>query len=117
MSTRGIWSAGVALGALFLSGSVSAQELTLVAQKFLQRRGVPCVFVFEVGSPADLGEIVTCQDGRKWALFWIEDEIAFVDPRTHALYRWDWENYLSHPELYGGPKRPVYNVIPVGDGR
>jgi len=32
-------------------------------------------------------------------LLWIEDEIAFVQPTTRELDKWDWEVYLSYPEL------------------
>jgi hypothetical protein len=63
-----------------------------------------------------LGEVVTCQDGREWALFWIEDEIAYVHPQTREFYKWDWGVYVSYPELYGGSKRTVYDELPVGDG-
>ena len=65
---------------LFLSCSTYAQELNGVAQKFLQRHGVPCLFVLKVGSPGDMEEVATCQDKREWALFWLEGEIAFLHP-------------------------------------
>src|SRR5262249_26562934 len=68
--------AGVALAALLLAFGASAQDLNSVAQRFLERHGVPCHSVLKVGSPADLGEVATCDDGREWALFWLEDEIA-----------------------------------------
>ena len=99
----GLWCTSVALAALLLSGSAQAQDLNGVAHQFLQRHGVPCLRVLKVGSPRDLGERATCQDGREWALFWLEDEIAFVHPQTGDAYRWDRELHLSHPELYGGP--------------
>ena len=67
---------------LFLSCSTYAQELNGVAEKFLQRHGVPCLFVLKVGSPGDMEEVATCQDKREWALFWLEGEIAFVHPQT-----------------------------------
>jgi hypothetical protein len=101
--TPGPWWTSVALAALFLSCSAHAQDLNGVAQQFLQRHGVPCQRVLKVGSPRDLGEIATCQDGREWALFWLEDEIALIQPRTGDAYKWDREVYLSHPELFAGP--------------
>ena len=97
------WCSCVAFGMLFLSGSTYAQELNAVAHKFLKRHGVPCLLVLKVGSPRDMGEVATCQDGREWALFWLEDEIAFVQPQTRDSYKWDRQTYQSHPEIYGGP--------------
>lgn len=98
-----------ALGALLLCCSARAEDLTDVAHRFLQRHGVPCQRVVKVGSPHDLGEIATCEDGREWALFWLEDEIAFVHARTREAYRWDRDIYLSHPQLYG--QEPVAGSI------
>src|SRR5262249_44810183 len=89
---------------LLLTFGASAQDrskdLSNVAQRFLQRHGVPCHSVVKVGSPQNLGEVATCDDGREWALFWLEDEIAFIQPRTREAYRWDPETYVSYPELY-----------------
>ena len=116
MFRRGFWCTFVVLGALFLSCSTYSQELNGAAHRFLQRHGVPCRFILKVGSPHDLGEVVTCQDGREWALFWLEDEIAFVQPTTRELYKWNREIYMSYPELYGGSKRTAYNQPPDGDG-
>jgi hypothetical protein len=101
--TPGLWWTSVALGTLFLSCSAHAQDLNGVAQQFLQRHGVPCLRVLTVGSPRDLGEVATCQDGREWALFWLEDEIALIQPQTGDAYKWDREVYRAHPELYAGP--------------
>jgi hypothetical protein len=98
-----IWWTCIALGTLFLSGSTYAQESNGVAQKFLQRHGVPCLFVLKVGSPGGMEEeIATCQDKREWALFWLEGEIAFVHPHTREPYKWDRQIYVSHPEIYSG---------------
>jgi len=102
MSRHGIWWTCVALGALFLSCSSYSQELNRVAQQYLQRHGVPCSFVLKVDSPHGLDEVAACQDGREWALFWLEDEIAFVHPQTHELYKWDRQIDMSHPEIYSG---------------
>ena len=56
------------------------------------------------------------QDGREWALFWLEDEIALVHPRTREPYKWEWEVYISYPELYGGSKRTADDERPAGHG-
>ena len=116
MFTRGIWSTCVALGAFFPSCSTYSQELNGVALQFLQRHGVPCPFVLKVGSTNGLDEVATCQDGREWALFWIEDEIAYVHPQTRELYKWDSEVYIAYPELYGGSKRTTHVELAAGDG-
>jgi hypothetical protein len=104
------------LATLFLPCSAYAQELNDVAHKFLRRHGVPCVLVVKVGSPRDMGEVATCQDGREWALFWLEDEIAFVHPQTHESYRWDRQIHLSHPEIYAGPNPSSEHRILASDG-
>jgi len=70
----------------------------------------------KVGIPQALGEVATCQDGREWALYWVENEIAFVQPTTREPYKWEWEVYISYPELYGGSKRTAYDELPAGDG-
>jgi hypothetical protein len=114
MFTRGIWWTCVVLGALFPSCSTYSQELNSVALQFLQRHGVPCLFVLKVGSTNGLDEVATCQDGREWALLWIEDEIAFLRATTRELYKWDRDVYISHPELYGS-KRTTYVELAAGD--
>jgi hypothetical protein len=116
MFTHGIWKTCVALGVLFPSCSTYSQELNGVAQQYLQRHGVPCLFVLKVGSPHDLGEVATCQDGREWALFWLEDEIAFVNPQTGECYKWDRQIYMSYPEIYLGPNLSNENQILPSDG-
>jgi hypothetical protein len=112
---------GVALAVLLLSFSACAQdrnqELNSVAHRFLQRHGVPCRSVLEVASPQDLGEVAACDDGREWALFWLEDEIAFLHPRTREAYRWDREIYLSYPELYSRPDSDDQYRLVASDGR
>src|SRR5436190_16625524 len=82
-----------ALAALLFSCSSHSQELNAVAHEYLQRHRVPCLLVLKVRIPEALGEVATCQDGREWALLWLEDEIAFVQPTTRELYRWDPEVY------------------------
>ena len=88
-----------AVGALFLSCSARSQESSGVALQFLQRHGVPCRLVLMVGHD-EFGEAALCEDGRIWALFWAENEIAFVHPQTREAYKWDRQIYLCHPELY-----------------
>lgn len=110
------WSTYVALGTLLLSCSAHAQELNGVAHRFLQRHGVPCPLVLKVGSPGDMGEVATCQDGREWALFWLEDEIALVHPQTRELYKWDRKIYLSYPKIFSGPNPTSEHQILVSDG-
>jgi hypothetical protein len=92
-----------ALATLLPPGGAHAQELNGVAHRFLERHGVPCPLVLEVDGRHDLGEVATCQDGREWVLFWLEDEIAFVHPQTRESYRWDRAIYRAHPELFTGP--------------
>ena len=106
----------VALAALFLSVSAQAQDLNGVAHQFLQRHGVPCLLVLKVGSSGDMGEVATCQDGREWALFWLEDEIAFVHPQTRESYKWDRQIYLAHPEIFSCPNPTNAHRILVSDG-
>jgi hypothetical protein len=116
-STHRVWWTGVALAlALFPSCSTYSQELNAVALQFLQRHGVPCRLVLKVGSPHDLSEVATCQDGREWALFWLEDEIAFIHRQTREPYKWERETYISHPGLYSDPKPSTENQTLSGDG-
>lgn len=103
MLTRMVWSACALFGA-FLSFGAGSQDPSGVAYKFLQRHGVPCLSVLKVGTPYDLPEVATCEDGREWALFWLENEIGFVDPQTREAYRWDRQVYLLYPNLYSRPR-------------
>jgi hypothetical protein len=116
MLTHGIWWTSVVLGTLLLSCSAYSQELNGVAHQYLQRHGVPCRLVLKVDSPHDMGEVATCQDGREWALFWLEDEIALVHPQTRESYKWDRETYKSHPEIYTGPNPGNERQVLVSDG-
>jgi hypothetical protein len=94
----------VAFAALFTAFGSRAQELNEVAFAYLQRRGVPCLDVTRVDRPVrDYDMVATCEDGRQWALFFIEGEVAFIQPDTGEPYRWRREMYLAHPELYGAP--------------
>jgi hypothetical protein len=117
LRAQAIWWTCVALGALLLSVGAGAQDLTGVAHRFLQRHGVPCAVVLKVGSSNDLGEVAVCEDGREWALFWLEDEIAFIDPQTREAYRWDREVYLAHPWLFARLARDDEYQVLASDGR
>lgn len=101
--TQMTWSTGALLSAFFLSSGAFAQDLNGVAYKFLQRHGVPCLSVLNVGATNDFAEVAACEDGREWALFWLEDEIGFVDPQRREAYKWDRQTYLLYPELYSRP--------------
>src|SRR5215831_5733187 len=83
---------------MFSTHSEGLRDVTL---RFLQRHTVPCGSVTKVESTLGMDEIATCEDGREWALFWLENEVAFVYPRTRELYRWRAEVYRSQPQLYG----------------
>src|ERR1700750_2544896 len=93
--------ASVVSALALLSFSAQSQDLRDVTLRFLQRHGVPCSSVTKVNSPHGMDEVAICDDGREWALFWLEDEIAFVHPRTRELYRWQADVYRSQPQLYG----------------
>ena len=106
----GRWIAGtcVGLGVLFCR-STHAQELNDVALLFLKLHRVPCLTVIKVGTVV-LDEVVTCEDGRKWMLFWLENEVAFVNPETHELYKWQWELNERYPQLYNVSPRTSYGT-------
>jgi hypothetical protein len=91
--------ASVAGVALFPTSSTRSQDLCDVAHTYLQRHDVPCLSVTHVDRAEDM--VATCQDGREWALFFVENEVAFVHPRTGDLYRWQREVHRAYPELYG----------------
>jgi hypothetical protein len=95
--------------ALSLTGfSAHSQGLDDVALAYLQRHGVPCLHVTEVDRPIrDFDMVATCHDGRQWALFLVEGEVAFVQPQTGEPYRWQREIYLVYPHLYGSPRSCV----------
>ena len=100
------------LGALFCP-STHAQELNDVALAFLKLHRVPCLTVIKVGTVV-LDEVVTCEDGREWALFWLENEVAFVQPETRELYKWQWELNELYPQLYDVHRQRV-DIVSVGN--
>lgn len=91
----------VALAALFTALESQAEELNEVALAYLQRHGVPCLFVARVDRAVqEFDLIATCHDGRRWALFFFEGEVAFLQPTTGEPYRWRQEIYEAYPEVY-----------------
>ena len=102
----------IAAAALFTTFGSHAQQLNEVALAYLQRHGVPCLDVTRVDRPIrDFDMVATCEDGRLWALFFVEGEIAFVQPQTGEPYRWRPEVYLSYPQVYGSPQISVERLF------
>ena len=89
----------VALAVALLASRAQSFDWPGVALKFLQRHAVPCAAVAKMDSVLG-ADIATCEDGREWALFWVDNEVAFIDPQTRRLYRWRAEIHTSHPQLY-----------------
>ena len=89
----------VGFAAALLASGAQSFDLPGVALKFLQRHAVPCASVARMDSVPG-ADIATCEDGRKWVLFWVENEVAFIDARTRHFYRWQADVYRSHPQLY-----------------
>lgn len=95
----------IAVAVLFTALGSQAEELNEVAFAYLQRHGVPCLHVTRVDRPVrDFDMIATCHDGRQWALFLIEGEVAFLQPDTGEPYRWQRDLYQSHPEIFRYPQ-------------
>jgi hypothetical protein len=61
--------------------------------------------VVKVDSTDNLDEIAICQDGREWAMFWLEDEVAFVRPGSRQLYKWSPDLNSSFPYIYERSQR------------
>lgn len=98
-------------GALLVASGSHGQELTVVASTFLQRHGVPCQHVTHVEAPVrDFDLVATCEDKRQWAMFFVEGEVAFVQPESGEPYRWQREVYLQYPQVYGLPRAQVLNT-------
>lgn len=101
MSTGLAIRRAVVLAALFIGLESQAQELNEVALAYLQRHGVPCLSVARVDRAAqEFDLIATCHDGRRWALFFFEGEVAFLQSATGEPYKWRQEVYESYPEVY-----------------
>ncbi len=97
------WIPSLALMAL--TDSSQSQSLSEVSLRYLQRHGVPCQSVVKVDSTDNLDQIAICQDGREWAMFWLEDEVAFVRPGSRQLYKWSSDLNNSFPYLYERSQR------------
>ncbi len=79
-SGRVWWILAPSLALMPLTASSQSQSLSEVSLTYLQCHGVPCQSVVKVDSTDTLDEVAICQDGREWAMFWLEDEVAFVVP-------------------------------------
>jgi hypothetical protein len=88
-----------------LTASSQSQSLSEVSLMYLQRHGVPCQSVVKVDSTDTLDEVAICQDGREWAMFWLEDEVAFVRPGSRQFYKWSPDLNSSFPYLYERSQR------------
>jgi hypothetical protein len=95
------WMIAPLMALVALTGSSRSQSLREVSLTYLQRHGVPCKSVVKIDSADTLDEVATCQDGSEWVLFWLENEIAFVHPGSHQLYRWSRDVHNLHPDLFG----------------
>jgi hypothetical protein len=104
----------IGLGALTCP-SAHAQELNDPTLAFLKLHRVPCLAVVKV-STVVLDEVVRCEDGREWMLFWLENEVAFVNSETRELYKWQWELNELYPYLYNAHKKRG-DIVSVGRGR
>jgi hypothetical protein len=87
------------LALMALTASAQSQSLSEVSLMYLQRHGVPCQSVVKVDSTDTLDEVAICQDGREWAMFWLEDEVAFVRPGSRQFYKWSLVLNSSFPYL------------------
>ena len=99
-----------------LTASSQSQSLSEVSLTYLQRHGVPCQSVVKVDSTDNMDQVVLCEDGREWVLFWLEDEVAFVRPGSRQLYRWRPDVNISFPNVYKGPQRISRNQFVGIDG-
>ena len=88
------------LALMALTARAQSQSISEVSLTYLQRHGVPCQSVVKVDSTDNMDEIAICQDGREWAMFWLEDEVAFVRPGSRQVYRWSPDLNSSFPYLY-----------------
>jgi hypothetical protein len=98
--THFIAPTSAALVAVFLPVDCRPQEILGLAHQYLQRHGVPCLHVLKVDSTYDKGHVAVCQDGREWVLLWVENEVAFVHPKTRDVFKWQREVFAESPEIY-----------------
>src|ERR1043165_9985427 len=94
-------SVGVAVSCLLLSGFSLSWDVADQALRFLHLHDVPCARVAHIDRWRLGAEVIaTCEDGRRWALFFIEGDVAFVQPGTNAFYRWQPPVYRAYPSTY-----------------
>ena len=106
----------VAVSCLLLSLGALSRDLADLALSFLRLHDVPCERVTHVDRWRMGAEVIaTCEDGRRWALFFIEGDVAFVQPRTNAFYRWRRDTYRAYPELYAAVTPSPEDQLPAGD--
>lgn len=106
----------VAVSCLFLAFGAQSRDVAGLAQSFLRLHHVPCERVTHIERwRLGVEMIATCQDGRRWALFFVEGDVAFVQPRTNAFYRWQPEIYRAYPQLYAVAKPVPEEELPAGD--
>ena len=74
------WLLAPSLALMALTARSQSQSLSEVSLMYLQRHGVPCEAVVKVDSTDTLDEIAICQDGREWAMFWLENELCSFVP-------------------------------------
>ena len=91
------WIVAPSLALVALTAGSQSQSLSEVSLMYLQRHGVPCQSVVKVASTDNMDEIAICQDGREWAMFWLEDEVAFVRPGSRQFYGWSPDLNSSFP--------------------
>jgi hypothetical protein len=96
-----LWTISLSVVLASALPALSAQPFDLrgVSLKFLHRHEVPCRAIATVVTALG-ADIATCEDGRQWALLWVEDDVAFINPQTRQLYRWESDVYRSYPQLY-----------------
>ena len=99
------WILAPSVALIALTANSQSQSLAEVALTYLQRHGVPCQSVVRVDSTDNLDEIAICEDGREWAMFWLEDEVAFVRAGSRQLYKWSPDLNSSFPYLYERSQR------------
>jgi hypothetical protein len=99
------WILAPSVALMAFTGGSQAQSHSEVSLTYLQRHGVPCQSVVKVDSTDNMDEIAICEDGREWAMFWLEDEVAFVRPGSRQFYRWSPDLYSAFPYLYERSRR------------
>jgi hypothetical protein len=99
------WILAPSVALIALTSNSQSQSLSEVSLTYLQRHGVPCQSVVKVDSTDNMDEIAICEDGREWAMFWLENEVAFVRPGSRQFYRWSPDLYSAFPYLYERSQR------------